>query len=501
MEQLQEYLNLLEELKKRQEHASITYSPLEKQKEFHSSNAWCRIITGGNRSGKSRAAAQEYHWWFTNTHPYIKTPEVPRIWILSAEYRTLYEGIWLHLKNTIPAWEIARIGPKVQSYDMPNFIESKSGSRIDFISGQAGEDTRRKLQSAEIDLIGIDEEVDGSFWDELQARLVTRGGKACISATLIEGKDWITELIDQAEQGDKEVFHVCLDTRENPHNNQAAVKRFISRLSDEERQVRVEGKVRKQSGLIYAFWKPELHEIDPFPIPSNWTKMMIFDPGFRVAAGLYIAIAPDNKKYGYREIYLNNCTLFEFVNELFISEGWEFKDGIFHPTPKAEVVNYRLIDPAAFKHHSDGSIGVGYTLANEYGLSFYPANNDKRKNIEDVRRALMCDLDGTPNFRIFNNLQYFKMERKNYRIKPRKSHSRYDEPADRPIKRSDHLMNCIEYGLSANVDFIPEQTQQEYIHDLAQVPDDEIDWPESNKRLRLLINKQRKRMQNGCDEF
>jgi len=185
--QLAELVSTLEAIQERQQHASVTYDPLPKQKLFHESPCWCRMAFGGNRSGKSRCTGQESYWYFSHTHPYQETPKKCRIWVLSAEYRTIFEGIWTHLKNVIPPWDIAKVGPKVPNWDVPSYVESKNGSRIDFISAQGGgKDARKKLQAAEIDLLVIDEEISGELWLELQMRLVTRGGKIIISATLVE---------------------------------------------------------------------------------------------------------------------------------------------------------------------------------------------------------------------------------------------------------------------------------------------------------------------------
>lgn len=481
-----EYLNLLEELKLRQSHPGIAYvpcaDPMCNQLAFHNSDAWCRLVFGGNRSGKSRAGAQEDYWWFTQTHPYLKTPKAPRIWVLSAEYRTIYEGVWSHLRNVIPHWDIAKTGPKVPNWDIPSYIESKSGARIDFISAQGGEETRKKIQAAEIDLLHVDEEVDGSLWIELQMRLVTRGGKVLVTATLIESEDWLLELEDKSLQGDPDVSITRLSTLHNIYNNQAAVARVVSHLSDEEKIVRIEGKRRKASGLIYANWNPLKHEIDPIFIPDEWTKLMVFDPGFRTAAALWIAIDPKQYAIAYREMYLHNTTLSEIADFIKASE-------------KEETIQLRFIDPHAFDHGVDGSPGIGHRLLDDYKLLFQPGQNDKMTNIEDVRRWLLPDLTGTPQFRIFNTLEHFKSERRQYRTKPAsKSRDRDDSP-DRPLKRKDHLMNCWEYAATARVRFMQGLTESEMFTKLAKTPDDRIDHPDKNAHyFRIRIQKERKRL-------
>lgn len=488
--ELQELNILLEELSTRQKHASNTYVPDDNPKRnqlgFHKSNHWCRLVFGGNRSGKSRAAAQEIFWWFSNTHPYLRTPVKPRIWVLSAEYRTIFEGIWSHLKNVIAPWTIEKIGPRIPGWDVPSYVESKSGARIDFISAQGGEETRRKVQAAEIDLLSIDEEIGGELWTELQMRLLTRGGKVVISATLVESEEWLIDLQNEAEstiiaEADKQVAIFRLNTELNQYNDKTLLKRILSTLSADEAHVRIHGFSRRSSGLMYNTWEPKVHEIDPFIIPQHWTKVMCFDPGYRIVAALWVAIDPHDKAFAYREMYLANSTLQEAVKFIKAAEGLKFNpDNRLweNPDATAEEIHLRLIDPSAFRHLEDGSLGVGYQLANDYDLLFTPACNDKRTNVEDVRRWLLPDALNIPGFRAFRTLESFKMERSKYKINPDKSKRDKDSPVDRPLKKFDHLMNCWEYIASSRVNFQRATTPQERFEKIARLPDHEVDYPE-----------------------
>lgn len=502
---------LLEELQKRQAHSSITYIPDDQpgrnQLGFHQSNKWCRLIFGGNRSGKSRSAAQEIYWWFNQNHPFIKTPKSPRIWVLSAEYRTIYEGIWTHLKNVIPPWDIAKIGPKIPGWDIPSYIESKQGSRIDFISAQGGEETRRKVQAAEIDLLEVDEEISGDLWEELQMRLLTRGGKVIISATLIQSEEWLLDLEQENKDNpiDGMVDLFRLDTRLNKYNDPVLLKRIISKLSPDEQQVRIFGQSRRTSGLIYSDWSPD-HEIDPFPIPKHWTRAMCFDPGYRVAAALWVAVNENGESFGYREMYETFAQLHTTVNIFRASEGYVLNDSkVWIQNPLRdfiEPISLRLIDPAAFRMLEDGSAGVGYQLANDYELFFTPANNDKATNIEDARSWLLTNALGNPKFRIFKTLTNFLTERRKYRLKPNRTKRDQDSSPDRPIKKHDHLMNCFEYLATARISFQGERSYADRLTDMARMDNDEIEWPNDSRMLRVqLAKKRRELVRNENDGF
>ncbi|RPI11729.1 MAG: hypothetical protein EHM65_06840, partial [Acidobacteriales bacterium] len=238
------------ELYRRKTHPFYTYvpdsHPDRNQLAFHASTAAIRLVYGGNQSGKSRSEAQEAAWWLTESHPYQTTPKCPRIYLVSASYRTVLEGVWKHLKVILPEWLVAKVGPRVPGpFDIPMFVRMKNGAQIDFISGEGGEDARRKLQAAEIDLLILDEEVDLDVWEEGQARRMGRGGRVIIGATLVRSEDWAVQLEERGIAGDPDVFLVRLSSyraRDAGHISAKVVAEMEAMLPDEEKQVRLHGK-------------------------------------------------------------------------------------------------------------------------------------------------------------------------------------------------------------------------------------------------------------------
>lgn len=458
---LPELVTLLEELKRRKTHSSQTYQPDDNPKRnqlgFHKSKAWIRFIKGGNRSGKSRSSAQEIIEYATETNKYQKTPKSPRIWVISAEYRTIYEGIWLHLRDNIPDWEIERMGPKIQNYDFPSYIEFKKGARIDFLSAVGGEETRKKFQAAELDLLVIDEEISGEFWEELQMRLLTRGGRVVISATLVQSEDWLLELEDQSKS-DPNIEVFTLDTRYNKYNNQELLNRLLSKMSDDEKEVRIYGNRRRTTGLVYSTFSAK-NVCKPFTIPDHWTRVMCIDAGYRVSAALYVAIADDYKRYAYREIYIKNGSIHDLAKDILTLEGYRLIDGKWQ-AEKPERIFLRLIDKTSFRHLEDGSVGVGVQLSTDYNIHCTPGQNDKHSNVEAVRRWLLPD---PPMFYVFDNCYNYLSEISRYRIRGNTSDKRRDDSPDKPLKRDDHLMNCQEYIAMESVQFMPGLTAEELL--------------------------------------
>jgi len=489
--ELWELVDLIDELGRRSEHAFSTYTPLSDpeidQLAYHKSKHWCRLVFGGNRSGKSRVTAQEILWWCTHSHPYQETPKSPRIWVIAPEYRIIYEGIWSHIRDNLPDWEIEKLGVKVPQWSIPTFIKFKKGGQVDFISAEGGESDRRKLQAAEVDLVCIDEEISGDLWIEIEARLITRGGRVNISATLVSSEEWLVDLEQQGEDpNNKEVGVFRLNTEHNIYNSKKAVERWKKKLSREDYEVRILGRSRKTRGIIYR--PPPSVSIDSFDLPASWPRVMVFDPGHRVAAALWFALSPDGHRYCYREMYLLYTTLGECVEFVKLAEGQRMEQGIWFRTPKAENIFYRIIDPSAYNTPQDGSQSTADQLLEHYGLDFNPGINNKNQNIEDVRRLFLPEAN--PVLKVFNNLANFWSEIRKYRLKERKLRPSSDQPRAVPLKRFDHLMNCLEYFASSDVEYLLPESATPTLRQEAERDDEEIDWPEDqeqrhSKKLRI----------------
>jgi hypothetical protein len=470
-----EIYSALSELKRRSEHASRTYIPTEldghHQKSFHESTARYRLVTGGNQSGKSHCAAYEIACWATQNHKYRSVPAGDiDIWVISAEYITIRTGIYRHLLNLIPDWDILEKGPNVPGHSLPSFlkIRRKDGSKaqITFMSSKG--EARQKFQAAAIHLISIDEEIAEIIWEELEARTLVTGGEFIISATLVESYDWVLSLEHRAELGDDNVFLTRLRTDRNPYVDQTRLRELMGKWSKETQEYRIYGKSRRSTGLVYNTWDPDKHVIKPFKIPDNWPRWCAIDPGFRTCAVLWVTVSePDWDSWkkphiiAYRELYAQNEALYEIARTIKELEGWildkELSLELGHfvwerPTGGAgrngrepEVMINRVIDPSSIRKSEAGDDSVITQLHQRYGLACNLADNSKTTGIEACRFALEEIEDGLPQFMVFSNLENFLDERRTYRLRVRPQKKDQNEPIDEPVKARDHLMDCWRY--------------------------------------------------------
>lgn len=446
----------LVELERRSKHELSVYKPGQlpgwNQYSFHQSQDTYRLLFGGNKSGKSYSAAAEISYWATGKHPFRSVPEPPNtVWVISVEYETIKTGIYYHLRRLIPDWELEHVGPKVPNTNLPSFIKLKNGSEITFKSAKG--DDRKKFQAATVDLISIDEEVSGDLWDELQARTLVSGGQFIISATLLESYEWIVDLEERAEKKEPGYFITRLETDVNPYIHTDTLNRLKKSWSKEIQDVRIKGRSKRATGLVYNTWKDTSHWIAPFKIPLDWPRWTALDPGIRTFAVLWIAVGPDNKAYAYRELYCHGEPLYEIAKSIKEAERWKFNEElsfrynhyVWDEAEESEHMVSRVIDDKRNSRLITGDEGVMDQLALRYGISCTPAQKELRPGIEDVRWWLDNQEDGKPGLQIFNTLEHFYWEIKRYRIRSKETRKESNEPIDQPIRKDNHLMDCIRY--------------------------------------------------------
>jgi phage terminase large subunit-like protein len=454
--------SLLQEFQRRSEHAVNTYVPTEQsdhnQLSYHCSNARYRLLFGGNQSGKSHAAAFDLTCKARGYSPFTRLNQKAKnynIWVISAEYTTIKNGIYYHLKNILPDWEIVDEGPNVPGHRLPTFISirRKDGftTTITFMSAKG--EAREKFQAAAVDYFYIDEEIQEDIWEELEARTLATGGQFSISATLVESYEWIIKLEDLAKKGDPQVFLTRLNTESNKYLHQETVAQLKKKWSKETLEYRFYGKARQKTGIIYGQWDDSKHIIEPFPIPYNYPRYCSIDPGIRICAALWIAIGPDERAYAYRELYATNESLWQIAITIKQLEGWEldrelshkFEHFVWKETPKCENVVTRIIDPKSRARSEAGEVSILEQLYTRYGIAAVPADNSLRPGLEDCRFWLQDRADKLPGIQFFNTLFNFFEERRTYRYRPLNRKLNQNAPIEDPIRQKNHLMDCWRY--------------------------------------------------------
>lgn len=459
--------------------------PDRDQLSFHSSTARFRLVFGGNRSGKSVCSAYEIVAEARGHSKYRKVKPGPKeIYVISAEYRTLYMGIHNHLAHNrsgmkfLPKDWVHETGPKFPGANVPlpsyykiYCTHNSDGTPVDpnmplkdrpvstvwFISGDGGEQARQKVQAASLDMVVIDEEVGDELYNELKLRILDKNGIMVVSCTLIRSEEWLLALEERAENKDPSVHVSRLSTETSQHISDDAKREIFDAMSDEEKQVRVFGKSRRAFGLVYPTFKPDSHIYVPgqdtpwLMPPLHWPRFRANDPGYKIHAVLWAALDPETYTlYFYRELYGKELYLSDVCKDIAYLEGYDLiEDGMVYRKEQrqnAEIVQTCLIDPAAARTLEDGSLSIAAQMASKFSLPTQPAQNDVHSGIEATRRLLQTNSrTNKPFIQISAELKNFLSEIRRYRLRGDTSSRNTHATRIEPLKKRDHLMDCFRY--------------------------------------------------------
>lgn len=454
---------LLNERARRRKEALKFYEPLPLQQAFHASRAKQRVIRGGNRSGKTMAAAIEVARAVCGCDPHGKYPERDgRAWIVGKDLSHIGQVMWRKLSRkgafkmikdaetgqwrAYRPWDPADIARIKEAKDapplipprmieaggiawenkrkgIPKLVTLKNGWELSFFSSEG-----KPPRGADIDLWWFDEEiVDDDWHPEMVARTLDRAGKGIWSATPQSGTDRLYDLHDRAEREEGNpnpaVQEFLALLMENPHVSEEEKKEFINSLAEDDIDVRVHGEFALKHRKVFPEWSDALHTIDPFAIPHSWTRYVFIDPGRQVCAVAFCAIPPRDGEgeydgdfvYLYDELYLKACSADEFGRKMAekasgqVFEAFIVDDRGARLTDIGSGKSVRQQYTDALKKHNVSSLRTGFSMN--------PANDDVQGGVEAARAMLRLREDGTTRLRVFNCCKNFMWEVRRYPYK------------------------------------------------------------------------------------
>ncbi len=295
----------------------------------------------------------------------------------------------------------------------------------------------------------LDEEiVDPQWYPEMAARLIDHSGLFIWSATPQAGSDELFDLheesCEQKDEPNPRVIEIFMHMNANPHMAEADKKLFASKIkSEQERRVRIEGEFALRSFTVYPEFNTTTHGCDPFPIPPDWTRYAIIDPGRQNCAVLFAAVPPEDKPrqvFLYDELYLTNCSAQKF-GEAFKARA---RDQHFY----AFIIDHmesRKVEAGSglnIEMQYSDQLKVQKIRSQATGFGFQWGATDVTGGVEKVRGWLDIRDSGVATLQVFRNkLYYFEHEIQRYRYKRDPGTGM---PTDKPDKRNDHLMDCFD---------------------------------------------------------
>lgn len=347
----------------------LNYVPYGAQEPFHRCDAFGRVLTAGNRAGKTDCMVVEFIWTASNTHPYQKRPErwgqgPVELRIIVVDISKGVEQIMLPKFKRWMTRDMLIDGEWDKSWNSKDLILTFSnGSTIDFLTYGM---TLEKQGGVPRHMIGFDEEPPREIFNEALVRLKDYDGTWIIAATPVNGIDWIYDLlVEPAKSGEipPEIVSVFeLDARLNPYLKGGNDDKFYIGMDKEEREIREEGKYVAKGGLVFPRFRDDIeHHVRI----RDWRGRKVafyttVDHGWNnPTAWLWIVVFTDGTAHVFAEHYASETRIEEHAKIVLAREReWGISDDQID----------RFGDPAMNQHNAVNGMTFIQTYA-EHGVN------------------------------------------------------------------------------------------------------------------------------------
>jgi hypothetical protein len=345
---------LMYELAKRGAEALALYIALPTLAVFHEQLKIFRLPIGSNQSGKTTGAAVEIARCICNMDPYGKYPaRGNKIFAVGLDERHLAEpmleklvqpGAFSCIKDEHTGvlravrWigkmgdqeDPIRLDPYDEAYQekwtesppilSPRLCDPNKPSQLKYRDKGAGVPEILRIPSTDSEVVfrsskaapdqgtqkhgyWFDEHLENpQIFDEAMRGSMRRSAWFIWSATPQRLNHQLTDLRDRARGGDPDVMECHLLLKDNPYISEKRKRIFYESLTPEDREVRWYGRAASDVRQVYRDFDPmNLHGVDPFDIPDNWTIYMAVDPGTQHCGTLFAAVDPNEE-----HIYIYN---------------------------------------------------------------------------------------------------------------------------------------------------------------------------------------------------
>lgn len=391
-----------------------------KQNEFHRSKAQIRVISGGNRSGKSTSGINEdvahmigYRPWLPKDDPEYKVNiRIPNKGLICGE--SFGEQVRkVLIPKLLGVNEDGRNGAiplqflqeaKKNQQGIITFIKLTNGSQVFLQSYDQDIDL---FESADYDWFHADEPPPRPIWVSIQRGLTDRVGPSWITMTPLK-EPWIyDEIYNRKDVG---LFYFDIEDNLNYGLTREGIDQFSSSLTPDEVEARLRGRYFHLTGLVYKSYT-NIHRIKRFAISKHWPIWMHIDTHPRTPHhAIYVAIGPDQKKY--------ICG--EFKNSDPANRIAPFADAL----KEYEKITFgrkiddfeRLMEPGA---QSPNPVKDGISIWDEfadYGFVCKPGSKNRDTGILLLQEDLKCEPDKGlyPNIFFFDDLSGIHYEITHY---------------------------------------------------------------------------------------
>jgi hypothetical protein len=453
------------------------YVPNAKHDAWYRSDKRIRMITGGNRTGKSTCGAKEAVSWcmgfrpfYPNNDPAFRTPFTPptKGIIVCEDWKKAARTVIVDkLKQNIPPELLANKPKKNQegveyywTLKVPFDATGGEGlvSSLEIVTNNTDS---ASLEGPDWDFAWMDEPPRREIWIALTRGLLESGGSAWFTLTPLK-EAWIKEEVAVRE----DCFSVTMSQYDNVYDpitgsgglSLPMIDAYMKGLTDDEIQQRVHGKYAHLVGAVFKGFGHD-HIIPPFEVPPSWPRAIFIDchPRKPHAVGVFAWDKRQGRmfcidafrwgdssfdRYNHGDIIQTTGVIDEFEIEL---------EQRMNPSPYL-----MLMDPLSKEPDMVTGNDLFSVLSRKFPVDTWERVKDKKNAIYALQRLMRIDeVKGVPQFYVFENLRRVIWELQTYRWDEFRGVSRdKNDPKGTPIKKDDDFVDiCMAAALYPPPDF------------------------------------------------
>ncbi len=339
------------------------------------------ILDGPYETGKTFAA-------LTKLHALLCKYPHSRALMVRKTYKSLVQSAVVTYETKVLPFKPDDRRSAILKYggERPDFYIYPNGSRL--VVG--GLDNAGKVLSAEYDFIYVNqaEELSLDDWEKLTGRATGRAGNAPYTQVMGDCNPdvpthWIKNrknirLFQQRHEHNPRLYDQPTGKLTEHGQRTLSILDALTGLRYKRGRL---GLWVSAEGQVYDTFDPQVHVIDPFPIPPEWTRYRVIDFGYtNPFVCQWWAQDHDKRLYLYREIYMTHRTVRVHAEQIKRLSGSE--------RYAATISDHDAEDRATLE---------------ENGIKTVPAKKDISSGIQSVQDRLKDQGDGKPGLYLFRD--------------------------------------------------------------------------------------------------
>ncbi|MFI1472046.1 phage terminase large subunit [Streptomyces wuyuanensis] len=331
-----------------------------------------------------------------------------------------------------------------------------------------GMDKSTRIMSSEYDVCYVQEaiELTEEDWEAITTRL--RNGKISFQQLMADTNPsvpthWLKRRCDRGDTTFLNCRHQDNPTLYRDGKVTVAGEAYLGKLSKLTgvRRARLEkGLWVAAEGLVYDGYDPDIHLVDPFPIPDSWTRWWTVDFGYTNPFVLQCwAEDPDGRLYLYREIYYTRRLVEDHAKTILrqVRKCAECCDSNSpsHDCHTCEACQLVWTEPKPRAVICDHDAEDRATLERHLGMSTSPAKKSVSDGLQAGETRLKVAGDGKPRIFLMRDAVLERDAALDDAKRPTCTEEEIvgyvwdqkdgKQPKESPVKEDDHGMDAMRY--------------------------------------------------------